>query len=120
MARVSIIHFGKSKVDVNNSKYATKIASGLQKILDTISNPSTEFVSPGEFTSGEPDNTWLHISLVTEGTTIIREPEDLREPVVDVVPQSQFNVHIMVKSVVDEDDFGKGFEDLTAGNSKLR
>ena len=112
MAQFYIVHYGTRDTKItpiNNAEYAAKTAAGLRRIADMLEDPATEFLTAKDFAAGKPNNTWLHVSMVTEAETIVEEPEDIiNNPAPDVQPQSQFNVHVMIKHVADEDELADG------------
>ena len=117
MAQIYIVNYGTRDtkvIPINNEEYAAKIAAGLRRIADMLVSQDVEFLTAGEFISGEPNNTWLHVSMVTEPAVMVEEPEDITDPItVDVQPRSQFNVHVMIKHVADEKELAGG---LTAAD----
>lgn len=97
-ARIYIIYYGaRDPSRVNTREYADKIATGLRRIADSLSDPATEFLTKEDFPNGEPDNTWMNFSLVTENTNQV-----------SLTPELQFNVHLLIKHITDEDEFGDG------------
>lgn len=112
MGQIYIVHYGTrdtSVTPVNNAEYAAKIAAGLQRMVDMLLDPTTEFLTAKDFKDGEPNNTWVHVCLVTEPAVIPPDPGDIENPTtVDIQPRSQFNVHFMMKHVADEDELADG------------
>lgn len=113
MAQVYIVYYGTRDTKVtpiNNVEYAAKTAAGLRRIADMLEDPDTEFLTAQEFASGQINNTWLHVSMVTESGEVPPEPDDPINPknTVDITPVSQFNVHIMMKHTTDENELAEG------------
>lgn len=120
MGQIYIVHYGTRDIaitPVNTAEYAAKTAAGLRRIADMLVDPETEFLTARDFKGGETNNTWLHVSMVTEPEAEAPDPGNLEDPhTVDLQPRSQFNVHIMVKHVTDEDELADG---LTAKAREL-
>lgn len=113
MAQICLYIYGTRNpkvTPVNTIEYAAKTAVGLRRIADMLTDPTTEFLVAQDFPSGQLNNTHLSISMVTEPETIIPEPEDFTDlnGLPDLQPRSQFNVHVMIKHVTDEDELADG------------
>lgn len=112
MGQIYIVHYGTrdtALTPVNNTVYAAKVAAGLRRIADMLVNRDTEFLTARDFKEDDTDNTWLHVSMVTESGEVPPDPGDLENPTtVDISPRSQFNVHLMIKHITDEDELADG------------
>lgn len=112
--RIYILNYGARDtrvVSVNNKEYAAKIAAGLQRLATVLSDPDTEFVPASEFRPADDDNTWIHISLVTEPTLPADRDEETDQTTYPA--RAQFNAHFYMKYITDEDELADGADELT-------
>ncbi len=98
---IYIKYYGETRDDVNTAEYAAKVASGLRRLADTIEDPTNTFVTEREFAAAAENNTQIHLSMVTEPS--IKGTED--NMTVQILPRAQFNIHVLMKHVVSEEDF---------------
>lgn len=121
--QIYIVHYGTRNprlTPINNAEYAAKVAAGLKRIAAMLEDPATEFLTAREFAAGQANNTWLHVSMVTEPETIPPDPGDITDPTtVDLQPRSQFNCHVMIKHVTDEDELADGLTSISPGGREL-
>jgi len=112
VGQIYIVHYGTrdtALTPINNAVYAAKVAAGLRRIADMLEDPETEFLTARDFKETDTDNTWLHVSMVTESGEVPPDPGDLENPRTrDIQPRSQFNVHLMIKHVTDENELAEG------------
>lgn len=119
-ATIYIVHYGTrdTKVTpVNTTEYAAKIAAGLQRLATALTDPETVFGNTKDFSRDAPDNTWVHISMVTE--PVVPLDRDEETDLTDYIPRAQFNVHFFVKYLVDEDELADGIDTLSGSETLL-
>lgn len=105
--QIYIMYYGAVDPElVNTREYALKIAAGLKRLATGLEDEETTFLTKRDFPDGEPDNTWVSFSLVTENPAAEKA----------LTPLAQCNVHFLMKHVADEDDFAGG---LTAAGGLL-
>jgi hypothetical protein len=104
--QVCIIHYGtRDKSIVNTKEYALKLVAGLQRVINVLTNKDTKFVTEDAFKRGDPDNTWMHFSLITDDVVAVIAS-----------PSVQFNAHVLIKYITDTNEFAGG---LVAGSGQL-
>lgn len=92
---VYVIRYGEhTKEELADAEVAQRLAAGLLNLAKMLQDPETKFVGPDQFKPGDPDNTWVHFSLVTD------EAEDVL-----ISPLRQFNAHLLIKYITDTTDF---------------
>lgn len=104
--QICFINYGgqDSKEILNTPDYARRLSEGLGRIAKMLVDPATVFLPIREFKPGDPNNTWVHLSLLTDAvdsTSIASSP-------------TQFNVHLLIKYITDSTDFAGGL--TTADN----
>lgn len=109
--QVYIRHYGTRDIKttpVNNAIYAKKIAEGLRRIADGLDDAETVFLDREDFSEGAADTTRVHFFMVTDSTEIAVPPDDVGNPAtIDITPQAQFNVHMLMKHITDEEEFAQ-------------